>query len=881
MIVSMMMSVLLLSLLPGLAIGASTTEEREWKALHTQSIRAWKAQKYEEAVERAKVAFDFAKQHFGITHEHTQDSLNNLAAFHLFHGQYYQAEPLLVQALALSTKTFGRRDPRTMRRIENLAGAYLTQGRFGEAEQFYAEACELSRSELGENHRNTLSCLANLATVYSQLHRYVEAEKLYKDVLRVQKITPGRRHRDTVGTLVGLAGVLYDQKKYAMAAKIYWEVLEVRSSRYGEKNSETISAMAYFGITRAAQQQYDDAERYLRKALSLSRQLLGDSAPETIRRTKELAMIFRAQGKYARSEEMLTKALELSNKRLGPEHHETLNAYGNLAHVLINQNKHGQALNRLRELEAAAFAFAERELYTIEKPRVRRHFLEILSEFQDLVFSLALKYPSEETKRYAIDVMLRWKLVEYEEEAYRASLIRAKQDGRIVELGEEIAALRSQLSQTKSKQTLQKLDNKERELLERSRVYKTNLAVSSFEHLQLQDALPEESALIEMRIYRPYDFQTGESDPPRFLGLLLIKKKSVVESQLIDFGTVNAIEDWRQNLRRASHTTQVNSRAGSLYQHLFGTIDTQIRTVSTIYIAPDAVAYLIAFSRLVLPDGRYWLERQDIRMLRSGRNLVRHISPTKNRKLIALGGIAFDITQPEESGRPDLILKARNQKLAKDIRKFSFLEASRDEAQEVAGLYRKFKKYPAEVWSSGNATETRLKLLQTPPRILHLATHAFYLHGQREVERPLTLSGLALGGANAGLEGRVGAGGDDGILYALEAMNLNLQGTELVALSACETGAGILEYTDGLYGLVRAFAIAGSKRVLVTLWPVDDRQARDFMVRFYRNWLADPDADPAKSMLVTKLWYIRNSDTRLRDPTIWAPYTLIELAKDY
>jgi CHAT domain-containing protein len=115
----------------------------------------------------------------------------------------------------------------------------------------------------------------------------------------------------------------------------------------------------------------------------------------------------------------------------------------------------------------------------------------------------------------------------------------------------------------------------------------------------------------------------------------------------------------------------------------------------------------------------------------------------------------------------------------------------------------------------------------------------------------------------------------DGILFALEAQGLNLEGTELVVLSACDTAQGSLDYSEGVFfGLARALRTAGARNVLVTLWKLNDGEARDFMVEFYKTWLAQVRSDPAKALRVTQLSWLEQD--KGRDPRGWAPYILIE-----
>lgn len=157
--------------------------------------------------------------------------------------------------------------------------------------------------------------------------------------------------------------------------------------------------------------------------------------------------------------------------------------------------------------------------------------------------------------------------------------------------------------------------------------------------------------------------------------------------------------------------------------------------------------------------------------------------------------------------------------------------------------------------------------LTRPPHVLHLATHGFYRKPESPLDRPMLLAGVSLAGANTALAGD----SHDGILYAVEAQGLNLEGTELVVLSACETAQGVIDYSEGVYGLVRALRTAGAGNVLVTLRPVGDAASRDFMTAFYRHWLAQPRSDPAAALRATQRQYISEN----KPPNIWEPYILV------
>jgi CHAT domain-containing protein len=208
------------------------------------------------------------------------------------------------------------------------------------------------------------------------------------------------------------------------------------------------------------------------------------------------------------------------------------------------------------------------------------------------------------------------------------------------------------------------------------------------------------------------------------------------------------------------------------------------------------------------------------------------------------------------------------------LESFKGLKFSRPEVKEIVAIY------PAssQIWTGKKASEGRLKGLTQVPRVLHFATHAFYLENPMRdvtVARPLTLSGIVLAGANnALLYSELDPDKEDGIFHSLEALGLNLNGTELVVFSACETGQGAIDYSEGVYGLVRAFKIAGAYRILMTLWPVKDEKSKDFMIAFYNNWV-NKYPHPTKALRMTQLHYINHPDEQLRVPKIWAAYVLV------
>jgi CHAT domain-containing protein len=340
--------------------------------------------------------------------------------------------------------------------------------------------------------------------------------------------------------------------------------------------------------------------------------------------------------------------------------------------------------------------------------------------------------------------------------------------------------------------------------------------------------------------------------------------------------------------------TSLQAVQAALYQRLIAKLD--VSGYNTIFLAPDGALHLVPFEALRRPDGTPWIfdTSLSVRLLQTGRALAHDLSPPFRKGAVVLGGIDYDyrtmsqgVVSDKRRVEADLdkhaeLLELSQQILHSDRRgaadaspvraapSFFRVNSSETEAQAVALFYsRVHQKEAVRLRLGKDATEANLKKsLPEPPRILHLATHGFYRAPMEPTDPLMLLSGVALAGANVG----VGEDGEDGILYAMEAQNLNLEGTELVVLSACETGQGTIERGEGVYGFVRALRIAGVRNVLVTLRTIPDEDTKIFIERFYNNWLNDAEASPAAALEKTKRQFVPKNDID------WTPYVLISNA---
>lgn len=880
---------------------------------------------YQKALEFAKQFHQFTTQHLGNEPEFTLVSLTLLATMYGAQGEFKKAEHWLIQAQSLSQKIGTENHLSRVYIPNNLGSLYEHMGDYGNAEYYYNQALQMGKKIQIESFYICL-ILNRLGSLYLFQNRYQEAEVAYEEAYSLRdkisqdayRLSPQstsifdstiktlvdiNQYRNTIETLLGLASIAEHKQDYDKAKPWLEQALLISKQHLGGKNIYTIIALASLASHYASQDHYQQAEKLLKEVNLLATEVLGAEHPHTLAPQLKLAKWYYYQGRYQAAAALYKKTLPQQERLLGSEHPDIWLAYINYAACLVNLNRYKESVDLLKMMEPIQLFYAKGQFYTTGKERVRRAlFTNLAGTFQSMVLTLANRYPSDpEITRLAANMLLRWKQLQAEEEAILAKLATNNQP--LANLTQKIQALRAQLShqthqknESQSTQLGKELEIAELEWLKSSPNYKAHLAIIKKtqamikqaesqlahhphykSHLKVMQAeieavrvkLPPKSALIEFKIYFKVDFSTGfMSAEPHWAAMLISKKKTIIK----DLGTISKTQAIWEQLNQ-SEQEQANKYAKQLYQNLFGQFEEQLKYFDTLYIAPDHFLNLIPFSRLVLPDDRYWVERQMLRLVQTGRELLRDKPKTQSNSLLAIGYINFD----EYPKQPMVVANsANNLRTASELDNFYTLGASEDEVQDINALYQDILEAPSEIWLENEATEGRLKNLSHPPRILHLATHGFYLKKPaKQNYRPLVLSGLALAGANLGLQNKIGPDKEDGILYSLEILGLNLTGTELVVLSACETGQGVVDYSEGVYGLVRAFRIAGAHRVLMTLWEVDDEYTNDFMVKFYENWLTQDQHDIAEALRQTQLDYIDNEDLELRDPAVWSAYVLV------
>lgn len=352
----------------------------------------------------------------------------------------------------------------------------------------------------------------------------------------------------------------------------------------------------------------------------------------------------------------------------------------------------------------------------------------------------------------------------------------------------------------------------------------------------------------------------------------------------------NKVEKLRKYLRKPkAPLKQLKRSARKLDEMVMQPVRQLLGDTKTILLSPDAALNLIPFEALVDENNQYLVENYQITYLTSGRDLLRQnpdnapqsslviADPLYNTPIVATKPSVGENLQPPnpKNGESSLVLidPSHNQKIALEAwtKKISQRLANKiwtrliETAEEAKVIQTTMGLSENQIKTKQQATENTLKQVQNP-NFLHIATHGWFFtppKNESDVGNPLFLSGLVF----AGVEKRQ-SGGDDGVFTAYEATLLNLVGTQLVVLSACDTGIGDISAGEGIYGLRRAFVIAGSESQIISLWAVEDNATKDLMVAYYQGLKAGKGRRDAL-LEIQRDWL---KDGEYQHPYYWASF---------
>jgi len=836
------------------ALRPATTKDREEIAtliqlskasqLDEQMLPLYNIANYESALKLAQESLVIRKAALRPDHPLVAESLFNVASIYFKLGSYAVAEPLFKESLAIRERKLGPDDPDVAKSVNSLAGLYQMIGDYERAETLFKRALTIRQKSFGPEHGIVAQSMVNLGLLYKDKRDYKQAEELLARALDIfKKIIGSEDHLAIASVLNSLAVIHQEQGELAQAEPLYRRAL----------------------VTQ---------EKYLRP-----------DDPDLANTIHNLAVLYLLKRDYDRAEPLYQRAIENIEKTLGPQHPLFANA---LESISIMYQAKGD-LNRAIAFQQRSNDIREHNLaLTIAtgSEQQKRLYMDTLDIETDIAITLHVQAAPgrNDAARLALTAILRRKGRVLDTMANIIETLRNRSTMEDRMLLEQLSQVRSRLasavisglgqsSPEEYQQKLAKLE-KERDDLEsaisaRSAEFRSQELPVTLENIQ--SVIPEASALVEISLYRPFDplatTKSGATRPARYVAYVLRKTGSPV---WVDLGDAAPIDSNASRLRGllADPNSITKPTARSLDEQVMRPIRKVLGPVRTLFVSPDGALNLTPFSALVDEHDRYLVESYRITYLTSGRDLLRLQSQNANTQpSLVIANPAFNYRAPRRSQQTFTNRKTQ--------RAFDLSEATFDPIPATASEGNALKRIlPGAVTllTGMQANESTIKRVNAP-YILHIATHGFFLadvaaEARVQRENPLLRSGIALAGANK----RHGGNGEDGILTALEAAGLNLWGTKIVALSACETGLGEVRNGDGVYGLRRALVLAGAESQLMSLWKVDDAVTKDLMIDYYTHIRAGEGRTEALREVQLQMLRGNNPKQDRRHPYYWASF---------
>lgn len=818
--------------------------------------------------------------------------LNNIGLALTNLGRYEEAEPPTMRALEIRRRVLTPMSLEIGQSLNNLGLLYENMGRYSEADRPMRESISIYHESLGHFHPTLALSLSNLALLQQRMARGEEAGHLFEEALSIALRSVGEIHPLT-RTIVGNFGMLHhDSGLYSEAKKMFEAEVGIAGEIEGASPEHLGMALNHLGLVQLRLKEYSEARESIEKALHL---LHSDSPESELLIASVLnnrSLVDLETGHYADAETSLREVCNIRRKLLGEGHPDYEMAIYNLATCLIPQRRFAEAAALLERAAAIDDVLLE-QVFSISSEEERLALTDMVRQrFERFLCVLSEMFDSDRAARHsAFDLVLRRKCIVLDAGAAQRHAIHADKHPELREEFAELSKLASEISrmvmdgpgstaltthQQQVAESRKRAARIEADLSSRIPEMRGIILRRKGSRNAVAASLPDQSAMLEFvridatRLLVGPGWDSDRWNHPRYICFVLLDGLPE-DVQAIDLGDADEIDAAIAGARKAMIEEGLQMGLPSRLafrlarRAIFDPIEKFLCDRKRLIISPDGDLAILPFETLLAESGQPLLDEYTFSYLTNARDIQRidDIQFPEKQSIVILVDPDYDLKsgsrkpRPESPGRREE--KTRN--LVGRGMHFTPIPGTREEGKRVGALLRTIP------ISGAKALERVIKAAHAP-RILHLATHGFFLSQETtsvapsatpqragtkmeatrnlrdlaRLENPLLRSGLALAGANTWLAGTsLPEDAEDGLLTAEDVSGLNLFGTELVVLSACETGLGQVQAGEGVFGLRRAFVLAGARTVVMSLWQIPDEETVYLMEIFYERLLAgDP-----------------------------------------
>lgn len=820
--------------------------------------------------------------------QHRLAFANELANLEQRLGNYAAALPAYEDTLATARELLGEEAGPVAQIQNNLAGLHMVLGNFQEAEALNRGALRIRERLEGRGGVGTVPAMNNLATLSWCIGDLSGAETLYREALAIRTRHLGPEALDTARSKANLGGLLFYRDRVEEAEALAREAVAVFEREVGPTSPDTLETVLFLGnLERAAGRPQEALALYARvlegriAALGTSEHVkVAEAALRVGDARRELGDYVGAAAAYGEADQLYVDLLREDHPDRQP-------------------GLYGMGLAALASGDAAGALDAAKRCLEIEF-RNFEAMLQFTDERQRLAYQDSFKshhlFAQLGAAEEVAGFLLRQKGVVLDSLIAEAQLSRESSDRTVEEARRALAAARAEyraafLGSGRARRALPDLDalvrQRHQELIRLTGSKDFSRPGSDPTLADLRASLGGDEVLLDYLRFRRYDGLAAFEDRygvavttregTTFFDLCAAQEADeLVAATIPFFGAANGAGEesdrTARELMEKLHGQLLAPAADLLTKH------------SKLAICPEGSLSFVPFACLVGPDGKFLVESHDLRYISSARELVRRPSPVDpSAGAVLVGNPAFDTGRVPETGvvdRRGLLASFSSSSLAMLAQGLSPLAGAEEEVDLLGPVMRQRLGTPVTTVKGERATELDLRVGVRRPHLLHFATHGLYLpaavepvpEGARETafvpkevagfQNPMFGSCLALAGSSdtiaAWAKGVVPNPESDGLLMANEVAEFDLEGTLLVALSACDTASGEATTGDGVLGLRRGFRMAGAENVISTLWPISDAATVAIMKQFYEGLAG---TTPADSLSVTQReWLVKLRD---------------------
>ncbi len=890
-------------------------------SLHNLALVRWHQGKLVEARNRTHRAQIIWEETLGPEHRNVASSLHLQGILYHERSLFDSAEYVYKRALAIREKTLGPNHPEVASSLTGLANVYYTLGNYEKAVPAYQRTLAIWRNRYGHNHPNVTPALLNLSDLCRIQGNYEQAAIYASEVIEIYRKV-GEEAHERVGLALSRLGNIYlDQDLLSEAQDAFEQTRVVYEQALGPEHWLLARCLINLSIVYLRLGKPADAQSLLEQVLALCRRLYPNDErhPLIIDCLHSLGDVHQFKGDIDRAECLYHEVLSSDDHGGSTAPLTVIMAKESLAHLYVTKGDTAAATDKYEDFIQSRWKFLQ-TAFSISSEAQKLRWINKYPLIDGSLLTLALEDPNGRAGRLALEAVLNGKATVTDAVmAERAGAfgscdddIRSTLEDRASVCDRIASIVLSGLVIDADRIELKKLSAKKDTLeTELSRMCSDFIGGSASRYCGLDDvirAIPDETMLCEYIVYQPYDFHLKARDIERFgeprYAVFFLDRSGQLGME--DLGPAITIDSLvlaaRQTIYSAAADVyspyaaeaerKLNETTRRLFDILFNPIMSRAAELTRLVVAPDGQLNLLPFEILPFPDGHYVVEDYRIGYISCGRDLVPNEREQQHSEGVLLladpdfdcwfqppGEMLSGITSQDAENSEETGYQPRPDEGCVEML-FSSMQASRDEVSNIASIIRAGTSLSVQLVTGADASEASLKNLDFVPRILHLATHGFFCGKNVDVvavsDNPLLHSGLALAGANRKAAHANAPGSDlqDGILTALEVSAMNLYGTELTVLSACESGVGEVVEGEGLFGLRRAFQHAGCESIILSLWKVPDKATVTLITGFYERWLGGQSRIDALRGSSLELLELTRKIHGHGHPLIWGGFVL-------